>query len=148
MKFSGSVDLNIPIEKAVALFNDPRHFKEWQEGFVSYETISGMPRTAGAKSKVTFMYGKRKMVLTETIQVMNLPVELTALYEHEHMVNSLIHSFAQLPDGQTRYTAAVGYTRFIGFLPKLMSLLFSGMYKKQNQKWLDAFKAFAERSPN
>jgi uncharacterized membrane protein len=145
MKFESSVDINAPIDKVVALFNNPENFKEWQTGFVGYEPISGTPRTAGAKSKVVYNYGKRKMELIETIQVMNLPAEMTALYEHEHMVNTMINSFTELPGNKTRYTAGIGYAKFIGFLPKLMAWLMPDMAKKQNQKWLDQFKAFAEK---
>jgi hypothetical protein len=39
MKFSCSVDVNIPTDKAVALYTDPRYFKEWQDGFISYEPV-------------------------------------------------------------------------------------------------------------
>ena len=87
------------------------------------------------------------MELLETIQVMNLPVEINALYEHEHMVNTMIVRFSALPGQRTRITTGIGYVRFVGIIPKIMSLLMSGMYKKQNQKWLDRFKQFAESLP-
>jgi len=144
MKFESSVDINAPIDKVVALFNNPANFKQWQDGFISYEPISGTSRTAGAKSKVTYINRRHKIELIETIQVMNLPAEMTALYEHEHMVNTLTNSFTELPDKKTRYTAGMGELKLIGFMPKLMAFLMPGMAKKQNQKWLDQFKAFAE----
>lgn len=146
MKFECSAEINLPIDKVVALFNDPRNFKEWQDGFISYEPISGTPRQAGAKSKITFINRKHKMELIETIEVMNLPAEMTALYEHEHMINTLINSFTELPGQKTRYTTSIGYIKFNGFMPKLMAWLMPGMFKKQSQKWVDQFKAFAERA--
>jgi hypothetical protein len=145
MKFECSTDINAPLDKVVALFNEPNNFKEWQSGFIGYEPISGTPRTAGAKSAITYINGKRKIVLTETIRVMNLPMEMTALYEHEHMDNTMTNSFTELPDGKTRYTSGIGYIEFHGFMPKLMAFLMPGMFKKQSQKWVDQFKAFAEK---
>ncbi len=144
MKFQSSVDVDLPQDLTAALYNDPRFYKEWQNGFISYTPVSGEPRTVDAKAKVLFAYGKRRMELLETIQVMNLPLEITALYEHEHMVNSMIVHFTALPGQRTRITTGIGYVRFIGIIPKIMSWLMSGMYRKQNQQWLDRFKLFAE----
>jgi hypothetical protein len=146
MKFECSAEVNLPIDKVIALFNDPQNFKEWQDGFMSYEPISGTPRTAGAKSKITFVNRKHKIELIETIQVMNLPAEMTALYEHKHMVNTLTNTFTELPGQRTRYTSGIGYIKFIGFMPKLMALLMPGAFKKQSRKWVDQFKAFAEKA--
>lgn len=145
MKFTSSVDLNVPMDKAVSLYTNPLYFKEWQDGFISYEHISGTPRQAGAKSKIIYVNGKHKIELIETIQIMNLPSEMAALYEHKHMVNTLITNFSELPDRKTRLTTSVGYTKFIGIMPKLMALVMPGMFKKQSQKWLDQFKVFAEK---
>ena len=149
MNFQCSIDINVPIDKVIALFNDPGNFREWQDGFVSYEPISGIPRTVGAKSKINFDTGRHKIELIETIQVMNLPEEMTALYEHKHMVNTMINRFTELPGQKTRFTTDMGYYKFIGFMSKFMALMMPGMFKKQNQKWLAQFKMFAEREyPN
>ena len=145
MKFQSSVEIDLPPDRAAALYNDPHYYKEWQDGFVSYTPLSGEPRTVGAKAKLLFVYGKRRMELLETIQVMNLPLEINALYEHEHMVNTIIVQFSSLPGERTRITTGIGYVRFIGIIPKIMSWLMSGMYKKQNQRWLDQFRKFTER---
>jgi hypothetical protein len=145
MKFACSTDIDVPIDKVVALFNDPHNFKEWQDGFISYEPISGTPRTEGAKSKITFLNKGHKMELIETIQVMHLPAEMTALYEHEHMVNTLTTTFTELPGQKTRYATNIGYIKFNSFMPRLMAWLMPGMFKKQSQKWADQFKAFAEK---
>jgi carbon monoxide dehydrogenase subunit G len=58
MKFTCSIDINAPIEKVVKLWDNPENLKNWQDGFVSIETVSGTPGAAGAKSKITFQ--KRK----------------------------------------------------------------------------------------
>jgi hypothetical protein len=61
------------------------------------------------------------------------------------MINTMTNSFTELPGNKTRYTTGIGYAKFIGILPKLMAWLMPNMAKKQNQKWLDQFKAFAEK---
>jgi uncharacterized membrane protein len=145
MEFKCSVDINVPLTTVLALFKDTKYFKEWQSGFFSYEPISGAPFTAGAKAKFTYINGKHKIELVETIQTMNLPTEMIAIYEHKHGVNNLITNFTDLPGQKTKYTTDIGYIKPNGFMPKLMAFLMPGMFKKQNQKWLDQFKAFAEK---
>ena len=144
MKFEESIDINVPVDKVVALFNDPDRYKDWQNGFISYETISGKPRTAGAVSVVKYKNGRHNIELTETIRVMNPPAEITGLYEHKHGSNTMINTFTALPGDITRYTTAVGYMKPKGFLPTLMAFLMPGMMKKRNRQWLEQFKAFAE----
>ena len=144
MNFTCTVAINAPIDKTVALYTDPRYFKEWQDGFISYEPLSGIPGHVGAKSKITYVNGKHRIELIETIELMNLPSEMSGLYEHKHMINNLISRFTPISDGKTLLTTHVGYFRSIVTMPKLMALLIPGMFRKQNQKWLDQFKTFAE----
>ena len=146
MKFTCSIDINAPIEKVVKLWEDPANLKYWQDGFVSIETVSGTPGAAGAKSKITFQNGKRKIELTETIQVNNLPAEKSALYEHPHMDNTMSNRFTDLGGGKTRFSVEGEYIR-LSFIPKIMSKISPGVFTKPAQKWLDNFNRFVEKQP-
>ena len=145
MKFTCSVTINAPINKVVELFTNREKLKEWQDGYVGTKQISGTPGTVGAKSKITYKNRKHLMEITETIMVKNLPSEITALYEHEHMVNTMRNNFTPVSPTQTKWESNIEYTKFIGFIPNLMSLVLPGVFKKQTQKWLDNFKVFAEK---
>lgn len=145
MKFVCKAEINLPISKVVELWRDEKNFKEWQDGFVKIEHISGEPETVGAKSKIYLEQGKRKIELLETITFNNLPDEKSAIYEHIHMTNTLTTRFKSLGDNKTQYISEIEYTRFHGMMPKLMAKLFPEMFKNQSQKWLDQFKEFAER---
>lgn len=144
MKYECSVEINAPLNKTVEMWQDESGFKHWQDGFQKIEPIDGTPNTVGAKSKIYLEQGKRKMELLETIQVMNLPEEKTGLYEHIHMTNTQTSRFKPLGENKTLYISEVEYTKFNGFMPKLMAKLFPGMFKKQSQKWMDQFKAYVE----
>ena len=145
MKFNCSVTINAPLEKVLALFVDPENLKEWQDGFMGIEHLSGTPGAPGAQSRMTYLIGKREIDLIETIRVNNLPEEFTALYEAQTMVNTMTSRFVGLENGITRYDAFVEYTRFNGFMPKLMATLMPGVFRKQTLKWLLQFRDFAER---
>lgn len=146
MKFTCSVEINQPIEKVIELFDNPDNLKEWQDGFVSFEHLSGEQGEPGAKAKLFYKMGKREMELIETIHSKNLPHEFSGTYEHKHMVNTMTNRFTSLGSNKTKWEAELEYTKLIGFVPKVMAWLFPGMFKKQTQKWLDQFKTFAERA--
>ncbi len=42
MKYTCTVDVNLPIDKVVALWENENNFKEWQDGFKSIEHLSGL----------------------------------------------------------------------------------------------------------
>jgi uncharacterized membrane protein len=144
MKYTCTVEINLPIDKVVQLWENEANFKEWQDGFKSIEYLSGTPNTAGATSRIV-LEDKRRIELLETIITNNLPKEKTALYEHIHMTNKQTSRFKAINSNKTRYTSEVEYVQFNGIMIKLMAKLFPGKFKEQSQKWMDQFKKFAER---
>ena len=146
MKFTCTTEINAPCEKTVKLFLDSSRYKEWQDGFVSIQTITGKPWEKGTHSKVIYKNGKMIIDLKETILMSKLPEVVTGLYEHEHMVNSMTNRFIAFDNLSTRYEAEIEYTKFIDIVPKLIALLMPRFFKKQVQKRLDSFKNFVEKN--
>ncbi len=103
MKYTCTVDIELPIDKTVELWTDEKNFKEWQDGFQSIELLSGTPNEKGAKSKIILDDGKRRIELIETIINSNLPSEKKALYEHIHMTNTQTSRFEPISKNKTRY---------------------------------------------
>jgi len=141
MNFTCTVDINAPIQEVVALFENPDNLHEWQDGFKSFEHISGKKGEIGAKSKLVY----DKLELIETIIRNKLPEEFKATYEHKHVVNTMSCRFTEIDSSKTRLDQEIHYTEFKGFVIKIMAKLFPSMFKNQVQKWLDQFKAFVER---
>ena len=144
MNYRCSVDIDLGIETVAKLWADERHFKAWQDGFQSIERLTGSPGAVGATSKIVYQQGSQRIELTETILSNNLPEEKKALYEHVHMTNTQITRFERITETKTRYISEVEYTKFKALMPKLMAKIFPGMFRKQSQKWMNQFKAFAE----
>ncbi len=145
MKFNGSIDIKQSLEKVTELFADPAHLKEYQEGFEKKELVKGDAGKEGAISKLYYKNDKHEMVLTETIISNNLPHSFEALYHHKHMDNTMKCTFTELDNGLIRYTSEVEYTRINWVLPKLIAILFPGMYKQPARRWMENFKSFAEK---
>ena len=145
MKYNGFIDINKPQNKVAELFANPENNKEYQDGFLKKVLISGQAGNDGAISKMYYKYGKREMELTETIIANRLPESFEAFYHHTHMDNTMKCRFVPLDNNRTRYEYEFEYTRVNWLMPKLMILLFPGMFRKQGEKWVKQFKEFAEK---
>lgn len=140
MNFSCSIIINKPIKEVTDAFLDPESLKQSHEGFIGKELISGDPNETGAKYKLIY----KKFEMTETIIRNNLPQSFSGLYEHKHMTNTMVSKFEAIDNNVTKFSANIEYTKFNGFVIKVMAKLFPGMFKKQVGKWLQKFKAYVE----
>jgi hypothetical protein len=61
------------------------------------------------------------------------------------MDNTMKCTFVKLGKNKTRYEYEIEYTRISWVMPRLMMTLFPGLYRKQAEKWMRQFKAFAEK---
>lgn len=143
MKFSCHVDINLPRDRVIELFDNPENMHKWQEGLVSFEHLEGERGQPGARSKLVYQNGKKTFDLYEYITVRNLPEEFSGYYDHVAMRNTMRNSFKDLGNGITRWESNLDYT-FKTPMWRFMSMFMKGMFKKQTQKWLNNFKEFAE----
>lgn len=143
MKFSCQVDINLSRNEVVQLFDNPENMKYWQDGFVSFEPLSGNKGEVGSTANITYDNKGRKMELLETLTTYDLPRELTGTYEHKMMDNTMQNLFEELEPEKTRWVANIHYTR-MAFIMKVMGWIKPTMFKNQVQKWMDQFKIFAE----
>ena len=145
MKFNSSMVIQAPRDRVVELFSNPDNLSKWQDGYQRSEPVSGTPGQPGAQKKMFYSMGGREMELLETITSNDLPDSFSALYQHPAMENTMTSRFVEIEGGAaTRFECDVEYTKFNGFMPKLMSTLFPGMFRKQAEKWFVQFKAYAE----
>jgi len=142
MKYTTSIDINLPIDKVLPLFNNPENLYKWMEGLQSIKLKSGEEGKAGAKTEMVFQNGKRRIEMVETIDIMNLPENMTCTYEAKGVVNIQKTTFKKIDEQTTRYVCDNEF-RFSGFM-KLIGWLMPGAFKKQSLKYQQDFKAFAE----
>lgn len=142
MKYSSTIVINAPIDRVVALFDDPSRMKEWMPGLQHFELIEGVQGQVGAKSKLTFDMGKRRIEMVETITVRNLPTEFSGYYEAKGVWNSVSNKFKSIDQNKTEYISEQEF-RFSGFM-KCIGFLFPSAFKKQTMVYLERFKAFVE----
>lgn len=142
MKYTTEIEINKPIDQVIALFDNPDNLDKWMSELESFEHISGTSGEVGAKSKLIFNMGKKKMEMIETITVKNLPDEFTGIYEVKDIINIVKNKFVKLSDTKTKYITENEF-QMKGFM-KVMAFLFPSLFKKQSIKYATAFKEFVE----
>lgn len=142
MRYRNEIEIDLPREKVIELFDNPDNLKKWQPGLVSFSEVSGRPGQPGAKSKLVFEMGKRRIELIETITQRNLPDEFAGTYETKGVFNKISNHFIDMGNGKTKWVADNEF-QFQGFM-KVMGWLMPGAFKKQSQQYLELFKKFAE----
>ena len=145
MKYSCSIDIDLPRAEMVALFDNPDNLIKWQDGFVSMTHLSGVEGEAGAKSAMVYKMGKREIEMIETIERRNMPDNFTAIYEAKGVWNIVENTFLDTPTG-SRWHMDTEF-RCSGFM-RILAFLMPGMFKKQSKKMMADFKAFAEAQPH
>ena len=143
MKYTLEIDIHLPREKVIELFDNPDNMKHWQPGLLSFEPLSGTPGTVGAKSQLKYLMGKREIEMVETINVRNLPDEFSGTYEAKGVWNE-VRNFFSVVDANTTRWASENEFKCSGFM-KIMAFFMPGAFKKESYKYMVQFKEFAER---
>lgn len=143
MKYSNSIIIEKPLEEVIQKIDNIDNLKHWQRGLTSAEHLSGTPREIGAKMKMIYKFGKRKMVLIETITKNNFPHEFNATYDAKGLHNIQQNFFEELLDGTTKWTSHSEF-QASSFMFKAMMFIMPRAFKKQSLQYMNDFKKFAE----
>ena len=143
--YTVSIEIDAPRERVVAMFDDVKLLSHWQTGLESVELLDGVAGQVGARSKLTFINGKQRIELFETVTARDLPDSCAGEYEWSTGRNTLENRFIELGPNRTRYESTCSY-EFSSLMLKFMGFAVPGMFRKQNQKFLDNFKEMVESS--
>ncbi|HNV99117.1 MAG TPA: SRPBCC family protein [Chitinophagales bacterium] len=145
MYYVSEIIIDRPVDEVVRLFDNPNNLYEWMNGLQSFELISGTAGQPGAKSKLVYQMGKRRIEMIETITERNLPSVFSGTYDADGVHNKVVNRFESLAPNQTKYITENTF-EFKGFM-KLMGWLMPGAFKKQSYVYMQQFKAFVEKQP-
>ena len=142
MKYTCQLILKLPRERIAEIFDDPGNIFEWQEGLEACELIEGEPGRPGGKSRLLYNIDGRVLEMIETVTVWNPPDEMTAVYEAGKVWNEVKNLFYVNDENSTLWICANEF-RVRGFY-KIIFSLFPGTCRKQTEKYMNDFKAYAE----
>ena len=143
MEFTQEIIVNVPLARFIELFDAPENLAKWQEGLLSFEPISGTPGEPGATSRLTYRQGKGTMEMIETVTLRELPHRFDGTYDAKGVHSIIRNEFHEAGTDSTRWVAHNEF-RFSGFM-KIIGLLMRPAFPKQCYKFMEAFKAFAEK---
>ena len=143
MRYTTEIVIKKSIEEVIRKMDSVENLKHWQEGLVSTEHISGIPREFGAKMKLNYDFGNRKMELIETITNQNYPKGFQATYNTKGIRNIQYNYFESTGEGNTKW---VCINEFEPTIFKMYAMLFfmPGAFKKQTKRYMRNFKNFVE----
>lgn len=142
MKYTKEIVINKSRDIVSDLFDSQENIKEWQEGLVSFDAMSGEAGTSGAKSRLKYDMNGRKLEMIETITEINFPEKFSATYESKGVWNEVHNTFVD-DNGKTKWIVETEF-RFSSFPMKVMGFLMPGLFKKQTMQFMEAFKKYAE----
>ncbi len=146
MKYTLEIEIAISREKMITLFDSVENLQHWQEGFVSFEHLSGPYGETGGVALLKYNNNGKVLELTETITGKNLPDGFSAIYEAPMVWNRQKNYFIEMGPDKTKWVADHDF-KFTSFM-RIIGFLLPSVFKKQSYKFMEAFKAFAEAEIN
>lgn len=144
MNYKVELEIAIPRDEMLKLFQDIEFMKIWQSTFQALVVIEGHPGEEGSKSKLTYLSKGKTSEIIETIVLKALPDRFDFLYEVKGVKNLVENVF--IDKGDKMVWVAKHEFEFSGFM-KLLGLM-PKIFVKQTRKDMNAFKKYAEMSSN
>ncbi|MFE6910010.1 SRPBCC family protein [Streptomyces erythrochromogenes] len=153
MKYTVSIEIALPRERAVQLLADPAVLPQWLRGLVLHEPLNGEHGQVGTRSRVVLEMGGRKVECTETItrrepaDLHGLPEGSVVHFDREIVTDGMWSAVRdRLTEAGPEATLWVSENeyRFSGLMMRLVGRLMPGAFRKQSQQHMQDFKAFAE----
>lgn len=142
MRYETEVYIDLPRERVIELFDSFENLKKWQDGLVSIEHISGDPGQPGAKTRLLYDMGRRRMEMIETIIARDLPDEFSGTYDASGVHNIVRNTFYD--EGERTRWVLDSEFQFRSFM-RIMSLFIPGSkFREQTRSSMESFKRFAE----
>lgn len=144
MKYTSEVVVDMPLMEFIKKFDSMENMKHWQRGLVSIEHISGEPGMVGAKMKLNYKIGKKKIAIIETVTYRNIPSEFHGTYSAEGVDNFQENRFEETANGNTKWISKSEYLP-LNFMMRTMLWLMPKAFKHQSRQYMTDFKNFAEK---
>ena len=144
MRYETEFIIDLPRGRVIELFDSFENLKKWQEGLVSFEHISGEPGKPGAKTRLLYDMGRRRMEMIETIIERKLPDEFSATYDASG-VHNIVRNYFYDEGEQTRWVLDSDF-QFRSFMRIISVFIPGSKFRDQTRSSMEDFKRFAENA--
>lgn len=143
LRYTSEIIINKPITSCFSEFVNLHSMKHWQEGLISTEHISGVPKDIGSTMQLNYQFGSQKMKLTESVTHRENNASIHFNFDTKVMHNIQRNSFETIDKTTTKWICKNEFfPRSLS--ARIMLLLLPKTFKKQTQKYLTNFKNYVE----
>lgn len=135
--------LDCPIDHAWETFSNPELMKQWVQGFVGMQHVSGEAEQPGAVYELTFQEGKRTVVLMETVLALDPPRHFAFTATAPGMRSEC--STALSEEGSATRIVADNQFYATSWILRLMMPLMGGAFRKRIEADFARLKVLAEQ---
>lgn len=143
MQYVTEILIKKPISEVIKNLNSTDKLKHWHDALVSTEHISGIPSQLGAKMKLNYYYGKRKMEIIETVTRQDFPNEFHATYTTKGVRSIQGNFYKTTEDGFTKWISQ-NELQPTNLKMSMMLFFMPSAFKKQTKTQMSNFKNFIE----
>jgi len=144
MRYTTEILIKKPISEVIKKLKSSDNLKHWQEGLVSTAHISGTPNELGAKMRLNYSFGKRKMEIIETVTMQDFPNKIYSTYTTKGIRNIQENHFKSIENEFTKWIS-INEFQPTNFKMSMMLLLMPKAFKKQTKMYMTNFKNFVEK---
>ena len=144
MKYKTEVEINLPREGIIELFDNSENLKKWQPDLKEFKHLEGEAGRTGAKSLLIYEERGKIVEMTETLIKRDLPNVFVAKYETKGVKN-INHNHFHIVDEKTTRWIMTNEFKFRGFM-SIFALFMRRSFSKQTLRDMNTFKEFAEKS--
>ena len=142
LTYTCEATVDLPRARVIELLEDHENLPKWQEGLVEFRPLTGTPGQTGATALIRQKMGSKIIEMTETVTERDGLARYCATYEAKGVWNRVDNIFSDTPEGHTRWRVETEF-RCTGLM-WLFAKLAPGMFRKETEKYMANFKAFAE----
>ena len=144
LTYINKIEVNKPVDKAWAIFDNEENMAKWMKGFKSIEPISGEPNQPGSTFKLITSEGGKDVTITEEVVKYVKHEEYAFKFYNDEVSGTASIEFSPLKDG-TSITAKHMITGKGLFLKAVMPFFKSSM-KSQGQDNYNNLKELIDNS--
>ena len=143
MHYTVEIEIDLPRERVFELLTDPAVRSKWQRGLQQVELLEGEVGEVGARSRLVFTNGKRKMEMQEVLTELVPPERAVWTFDAKGVHNVVKSNLVEVSPDTTRLVNENEFV-FSGFM-KVIGFLAKKAFPRQSLKYMQDFKAFAEQ---
>ena len=141
--YRAEVNVNKSIKVVFEIFNNSENIKNWVPEVKSFEVVNTNPGKTGSVYKIVIDNKGQEVTMTEKVMAYVPNEKVTLFFDAEGMLKRNDYIFKE-KDGVTTITLNTS-CQSDSYILACIFPYFKGTFQKQDQSYLNNFKAFAEK---